>query len=487
MSTSVFFTNNYIRVVVGTGKKRSIHVKKAYQKELPEGCLINGMITNEHDLSQAINELWTAERLPKKGVQVVTASSHFTIKNMKVPVMNRKKTRAYVVNGFPEVESGEQMIYDYQVIGRDKASKLDEVLAVMAEKEIVDGFVQLFKGLGIVVDSVGPSNCSLLVMFQRSGVMKGRNCIVQLAEGHDLRSLVYMDGKYIYSSKARLFSNRGSEEIGSEVARSVSGILQFLMTQENQVEAEEVCLAGFLPPELENSKRSIDFLERGLKVSELAGDFVKMPQDAAFGDYVSPIADLMSDKDSVNLVQASKVQAKKHGKGKEIWKRIRPVVFLTILLGAVSGALLFMNMSKERELEELESYNNNPANIAAYQESLMLQQQVGGLLATMEQVERFNGIKDSYPWANSTVMAAVHQAAQGLAEVTISSYQADTGSLMMTATALDVTAINQFIDALEYTGIFGNVQYSGYSLSQRDKQQMYSINVSCYLAENAGK
>jgi hypothetical protein len=67
----------------------------------------------------------------------------------------------------------------------------------------------------------------------------------------------------------------------------------------------------------------------------------------------------------------------------------------------------------------------------------------------------------------------------------VKSYSADNGSLSVDAKAEEVTLINQFIDVLEASGIFDDIQYTGYVYNE--ETMLYTINVTCYLSENAGK
>lgn len=157
------------------------------------------------------------------------------------------------------------------------------------------------------------------------------------------------------------------------------------------------------------------------------------------------------------------------------------------VLAVISAVLLVLNSQKEKELDELLTFNTDPGNVAAYQDSLALEAKVGRLLATMEEVGGFTEAKDSYPWADSAVTAAVERAAGNAVDVTVNSYQAVTGSLLMTAEAADVTIINGYIDALENTGLFEKVEYSGYHLIEKEEKQRYSINVICHLTAEAGK
>lgn len=486
MITSVFLTNDSIRVITGNKGKKTVNVQGAYNMELSEGCLINGLITNEQELEEQIKTLWEQNNLPKKDVHIVVNSSHMTIRTMKTPALNEKKTVENIAREFAENDNSSERIYDYQIISHNNRTKMNEVLAVMVEQELIQAYIQLFKKLNIEVTSVAPGRGVLLTMFGNSGAMQGKNCIIQLLEGKDLHSILYVDGVYTYSTKTRLFARRKSEEFGVEMARSVSGILQFLTSQHIEQQISDIYFAGLLPGDIEFCHQGIDMLELGLSVSELEADYVKMPSDCRFTDYIFPVAVLMTAGKEINLVAAGKRQQKKEHLSPELVKLIRPVIVLTVLLTVVTSGLVGYNIYRQKELDELNDYIMEPSNVMAYQEALLLSRQLNSLKGTMNEVLKFSEAQNSYPHATTSVMDTVQQTARNRAEVTLDSYSAADGSLQMTAKAANVTLINQFIDELEATGLFENVAYSGYIETGKDVQE-YSIKVACYLAEDAGK
>lgn len=486
MITSVFLTNNSIYAVLGNKAKSAIRVQQAYSAELMEGCLINGLITNEHDLKEQIAEFWNKHHLPKKGIQIVMSSSHFTIKELKVPAMNVKKTRDYIVREFTEVDNPAGSVYDYQLVSQERKTGMNRIMAVMADRELIDSHVRLFKELGIVLESIRPGRMAMIGMYKGVDALKGKTCLLEVLEGHDIHSALYVNGEYTYSSRARLFSARGNENFGVEIARSISGMLQFHDTLNNEQKISDVYFAGLQEGDIEYCRQGIDMLERGLSVQRIEDSFVTMPDDKSFSSYFFPVANLLDSGKNVNLVEVSKQSKQKNEKKEAIVKLIRPVIVITAVLAVVSAILLTMNYVKLRELNELLEYNTDPYNIQTYQEALLLEAEINGLASTLNQVQTFTDAKDSYPEATTEVIRIIQDAAGDTANVTINGYTAADGSLQFKAEAANAILINEFIDRLEATGLFENVEYSGYSMNGEEKQQ-YSINVICHLAADAGK
>ena len=162
-----------------------------------------------------------------------------------------------------------------------------------------------------------------------------------------------------------------------------------------------------------------------------------------------------------------------------------PYLILIAVLGGVTAFLYLQNYSLGKKLDEINAYLNDAENLAAYEKAQELRQ-TNSLLAAYIAADRdaWESIQ-SYPRANSQVVNAIRDCGTDQVGITITSYQAGTGSFQFTANAADAARINEFIDKLRVLDIFANVEYSGYGY--QNEEEGYRIHVSCYLDESAGK
>ena len=91
----------------------------------------------------------------------------------------------------------------------------------------------------------------------------------------------------------------------------------------------------------------------------------------------------------------------------------------------------------------------------------------------------------SYPAMNSSIVETVMDCAGDRASVSVQSYLAETGLLTLNTEAGEAALINEFVDALYDSGLFREIDYTGYTYSEA--RDTYTINVLCYLQEHAGK
>ena len=89
--TSLSLGNRQMQAAVGSFNGRVLRVGKLCEATLPEGCLINGVITNEADFSAAVGAFWKQNDLPRKNVSVTLNSSQFLSRMVTVPLLPPKK------------------------------------------------------------------------------------------------------------------------------------------------------------------------------------------------------------------------------------------------------------------------------------------------------------------------------------------------------------------------------------------------------------
>ncbi len=487
MTTSVYLSNNTINAVVGTGGKK-IRVKRVCSVEIPEGSLINGIITNEADLSDQLKEFWEQNKLPKKGVALVINSSQLVLKSLTLPKAGDKKIREVLPMEFGDVSDQKDPILDYMLEGADK--KTISVHAVMTDRSFVQGYLSLFKGLGVKVSSISVARTCRNKLLGTLRQVRDKVCVVHMIDGTSISSMLWVDGKSVYATQRRVFCEAGTMQFGMELARLVNNIQQFAITQQIHEKIEKVYLAGTQGNEFEIYREAM--AEAGTEgTCELLQPekHIRMPKgmDQEFSRYVAELGNMIHVKQDINLVVPAQKKVKKKEEGPRIWKRyVIPPVILLAVLGSAAAFLLLQERKKRAELKELRDYIEDPANIEQCNQADTVQGYIAELSGKIAQIQWVEGCILSFPYMNSSVVQELQNCAAAQAvELEIKSYDAGDGELSVDARAEEVTMINQFIDMLELSGIFDDIQYSGYTFDETEL--LYTINVNCYLSEQAGR
>ena len=92
--TSLYLCNSTVYAAVGSPTANGAKITAACQTELPEGCLINGIITNEAELTAALQGFFAANALPTQRVALAAGGSQFNHRVLTLPRMSEKKRAA---------------------------------------------------------------------------------------------------------------------------------------------------------------------------------------------------------------------------------------------------------------------------------------------------------------------------------------------------------------------------------------------------------
>lgn len=153
--TSLYLCSRTVYAAVGTPTDSGARVVAAAQTELPEGCLINGVITNETDLTAALKEFFTANKLPMNRVALIAGGSQFMHRILSLPAMSEKKRMAVLshelASGGAEVKAP---LDDYMLLSRDARTRVDTVLATRVEQSVIAGYDALAKAVGFKLYSI---------------------------------------------------------------------------------------------------------------------------------------------------------------------------------------------------------------------------------------------------------------------------------------------------------------------------------------------
>lgn len=177
-------------------------------------------------------------------------------------------------------------------------------------------------------------------------------------------------------------------------------------------------------------------------------------------------------------------QNKVAGAAKKVAVIVLPYCMLFAVCTAIYLVLHGAITEREDTLTSLTAYCQDPENIARYDACLLYDTRIQELTLLNDSNAFARNAVDSYPRPNSAVIAEImrHASANQLT-AEMKSYAS--GGIQFTAYAAEVTEINQFVSDLLESELFASVDYSGYTYT--DHLNQYRVNVSCVLAESAGK
>lgn len=468
MTTSVFLSNNTVFAACGQEKKGLSAGARSVIYKMPEGSLLNGMITNEQELTEQLRGFWKREGLPEKGVRLVLESSNFSVKTIDLPKMKKKEAAGVIRREFADIEHYGEKLYDYTFLQEKESG--GQALAVMVDRNYIETWKQIFKNIGVTLEGITVSRETMARYFASCEELQGGSAILLLLDDMILTSVLWSGEELVSADRKRMFSAEGTEEFYTEISRSVSSIRQFFTGQKAGKMPKKVYLCGFGKEDVKRCQASLD--DFGLPMEALQ---LKDP----YADNLVAAGGLLKAKKPMNLLLALKDQEKADKSVGEFAKRFVPVACLLgiCIVGAVGLAVAgSIRMAKATALSE---YLTDVEKMSEKQQVEILRRDIGNMERMLSEIEQIKSMKDSYPVVDSKVTDRIRQAAEYDMDVRVLSYDAATGELRLYINTPIVDSVNQYITTLKNTGMFVNVNYVGYSYLESTGR--YQVEVSCTM------
>ena len=243
--TSLYLCSRTVYAAVGSPTARGARITAAASTQLPEGCLINGVITNEADLAEALKAFFADNKLPTGRVALIAGGSQFMHRIMELPAMSEKKRLAVLSH---ELSSGgaetTAPLDDYMLLSRDAKTRTDTVLATRVEQSVIAGYDALAKDAGFKLTCIDLGLAAPIKAVRTIPALQNGTFVVLQFDDDTISACLFVQGQYTYSTRSRLFNPRGTAESGTEIAQKLSGLIQFHIASKGEHQIDTVYFAG---------------------------------------------------------------------------------------------------------------------------------------------------------------------------------------------------------------------------------------------------
>ncbi len=290
--TSLSLGNRQMQAAVGSFNGRVLRVGKLCEATLPEGCLINGVITNEADFSAAVGAFWKQNDLPRKNVSVTLNSSQFLSRMVTVPLLPPKKLQEIARRELSAMENRQNAITDYMVLGPAEKGRSQVILANSVESGFLESHIALAEGLGLKLCRIDTSMASVLQLLRFLPAPGQETYILMLFDGDNVASILMDSGTYKYSSRNRLFSAHATPEFGNEVTTAISGVAQFQSSSKG-APISSVYFAGCTDADFTACQPGCQMLQLNAALLPDAPKTVQLPAGARLADWARAVGNLL--------------------------------------------------------------------------------------------------------------------------------------------------------------------------------------------------
>lgn len=251
---SVHISNEKIHIVNGDAKYGVFNIYEYHNAPAPDGSILNGVITDVLALREEIGEVWKANKLSTKGVNLVIDNAPVVGKVMRVPLVSNKKILR-IIDRELSSQDGENVL-DYAVLHvDDNIKKKDQkkygmdIYACSVQKSLLQSYVDLFESNGIRITNINLGINSMIKIGHFLRSLREKTYIVITLDGSSFASYLFVNGKYSISSRYRLIYDRGTNLSFMEITQHVSNFLQFASTQRSGHNVENVYFCGLYKDE----------------------------------------------------------------------------------------------------------------------------------------------------------------------------------------------------------------------------------------------
>ena len=292
--TSLYLCSRTVYAAVGSPNARGARITAAASTQLPEGCLINGVITNEADLAEALKAFFADNKLPTGRVALIAGGSQFMHRIMELPAMSEKKRLAVLSHELSS--SGAETtapLDDYMLLSRDAKTRTDTVLATRVEQSVIAGYDALAKDAGFKLTCIDLGLAAPIKAVRTIPALQNGTFVVLQFDDDTISACLFVQGQYTYSTRSRLFNPRGTAESGTEIAQKLSGLIQFHIASKSEHQIDTVYFAGADAKDFTVCRPGCEAL--ALKVEQFPDSpTVSLPKGTALADVLYAAGNLIA-------------------------------------------------------------------------------------------------------------------------------------------------------------------------------------------------
>ena len=267
MSVTIYCSPTHFKMLVGSAKNNSITIDDFHEVPLPEGAMINGIITNEAEMSAFLGQINESAGIGEQETALVIDNNSVRTKLMEVPPVNEQMILDFVKRDLAgSMEEGEEDIFDYAVLSPGGPMGA-LILAVSASKALIESYNNVFVNAGFKLMTIDIGANSLIKaggIFQEIG---NNTCILCNVDGKAMSISLFEEGVYSITNKYRLLNTEDSDEWYHEIGSNISSVIQFHKGQRGDTAINGAYFTAVSDEQMEKLTSAISYL--GIHTSKI--------------------------------------------------------------------------------------------------------------------------------------------------------------------------------------------------------------------------
>ena len=252
---------------------------------LPEGAMINGIITDEDTMIRYLSGIGTEMNLFKQEAMLVIDNNSIRSKVMDMPAVNEVKMLEFISRDIGIVSEGGEVndVFDYTVLNAKVAGGGSRLLAVAVDRALLQAYRNTFTSAGFNLKNINIGVNAANKMARVSPDLMTGARILAIVDERNLTLMLYEDGAYKITNKYRLLASDDTPEWRQEIGNNLSSVIQFHKGQRPTEEISAAFFAGLSPAQTAALAEPLSFLGIQTGMLDLAPR-VKISSNAAAKD-----------------------------------------------------------------------------------------------------------------------------------------------------------------------------------------------------------
>jgi len=474
---SIDITDKQLKLVRGSLAGSKIRVNAVETRDVPEGSIVNGYVTNVPLVAGELTDMFEAKKISEKEITVCINSSSILYKELEIP-KPKKISNSTAIEAMIIAHMGISSDYNisYSIVGEsvdiDKRATI-KLLATACPQRMVDSYQGLFNQLGMKLKQINVSNnCITRLILNSPNLKQSMPFLCAQVDVDFVNINLYENGQVALSRYAKIdpadYENN-PDYINIAVFDNLFRMIQYIGQRPNSRPLKQIMFYGVIKDfvALSNSIQSFNIPSHVLAMPNNIVKYCELD----FSRYANAIGAFYKTDpvlDHVNLLQSKAVVGRKSAN----LFPLKVLLLSAATAGLVFGAKVWVgqeNAKWQRKIDEVQKEIDNPE----------FEQRRQRLEAKQKIFENFQSYKYSVmvakdlfdfqprgylPQITESVHAIIDKMSDDDKEhfiifdtVTVVDY-----NLNLTMYCNSVDFPSDFVEAVINDGFFENVKYTGF-------------------------
>ncbi|MDR0817753.1 MAG: hypothetical protein LBN35_03850 [Clostridiales Family XIII bacterium] len=242
---SIYCSTTSLKYVAGSADSKGVKITDFGSVDLPQGGMINGIITDAEIMTKYFSEVSFENGLSKDPTWLVINNSTIETKIMDVPPLGEDKILEFVRREFRQYSDEENdAIYDFTVLNPKAPSGGVTILAVGVSRELLTTYKTALLSAGYDLKGINIGlNCQIR-LARLLPQLKTRTVVLGQLDGRTLSLTLFSNGVYRLQNRSRMVHPEDDPEWTDEIGSNISSMIQFNKTQKEHEEITAAYVAG---------------------------------------------------------------------------------------------------------------------------------------------------------------------------------------------------------------------------------------------------